>query len=89
MPIPAKRASFSGHPSPVSEKAEQWYAERISSRSDLDNDLSLIEEPVHLENLTQEDLDRSDRFLRITPAKRGSGLSDVSMEHDKYLYEDG
>ncbi len=72
------------------EKAEHWYAERVSSRSGLDaDDPGLIQEPVHLEDLTQEDLDRSDRFLRITPAKQGSGLSDVSMEHDKYLYGDG
>lgn len=71
------------------EKAERWYAERISSRSDLDDESGLIEEPVHLEDFTQGDLDHSDRFLRITPAKRGSGLSDVSTEHDKYLYGDG
>jgi hypothetical protein len=70
------------------EKVERWYAVRVSSRSDL-YDLGLIEEPAHLEDLTQEDLDRSGRFLRITPAKRGSGLSDVSTEHDKYLYGDG
>ncbi|MDQ3387747.1 MAG: hypothetical protein M3475_09160 [Actinomycetota bacterium] len=72
------------------EKAEHWYAERVSSRSGLDaDDPDLIQEPVHLEDLTQEELDRSDRFLRITPARQGSGLSDVSMEHDKYLYGDG
>ncbi len=72
------------------EKAEHWYAERVSSRSGLDaDDPGLIQEPVHLEDLTQEELDRSDRFLRITPARQGSGLSDVSMEHDKYLYGDG
>lgn len=72
------------------EKAEHWYAERVSSRSGLEaNDPGLIQEPVHLEDLTQEELDRSDRFLRITPAKQGSGLSDVSINHDKYLYGDG
>lgn len=72
------------------EKAERWYTERVSSRSGLEmGNLSLIEEPVHLEDLTQEDLDRSGRFLRITPAKEGSGLSDVSINHDKYLYGDG
>ena len=27
------------------------------------------------------------RTLRITPAKRGSGLKDVSLEHDRYLAE--
>lgn len=66
------------------EKAERWYAERVSSRSDFGN-----EEPLHLEDFTKEDLDSSNRFLRITPAKSGSGLSDVSVEHDKYLYGDG
>jgi hypothetical protein len=71
------------------EKAEHWYAGRVSSRSDLSDGLGLTGEPVHLEDLTQEDLDRSGRFLRITPAKRGSGLSDISTEHDKYLYRDG
>jgi len=72
------------------EQAEHWYAERVSSRSILEADISSpTEEPVHLEDLTQEDLDRSNRFLRITPAKQGSGLSDVSIEHDKYLYGDG
>ena len=72
------------------EKAEHWYAERVSSRSDLEADNpGLIQEPVHLEDLTQEELDRSDRFLRITPARQGSGLTDVSINHDKYLYGDG
>lgn len=72
------------------EQAERWYAERVSSRSSLDaSDLGGIQEPVHLEDLTQESLDRSDRFLRITPARRGSGFSDVSKEHDKYLYGEG
>lgn len=72
------------------EKAERWYAERVSSRSDLEAyDPSLIQEPVHLEDLTQEELDRSGRFLRITPAKQGSGLTDVSINHDKYLYGNG
>ncbi len=72
------------------EKAEHWYAERVSSRSGLDaDDPGLIQEPVHLEDLTQEELDRSDRFLRITPARQGSGLTDVSINHDKYLYGDG
>lgn len=71
------------------EKAEIWYAERISSRSDLSDGPGLAEDPVHLEDLTQEDLDSSDRFLRISPATRGSGLADVSIDHDKYLYGDG
>lgn len=73
------------------ERVEHWYAERVSSRSGLEADSSspIEEEPVHLEDLTQEDLDRSRRFLKITPARQGSGLSDVSINHDRYLYGDG
>lgn len=72
------------------EEAERWYTERTSFRPGLgENDHDRIEEPVHLEDLSQEELDRSGRFLRITPAKEGSGLSDVSINHDKYLYGDG
>lgn len=29
-----------------------------------------------------------ERPLRFTPAERGSGKRDISMEHDKYLTED-
>lgn len=72
------------------EEAERWFAERTSSRSGLGTYTpGEDEEPVHLEDLTQEELDRSGRFLRITPAREGSGLSDVSINHDKYLYGDG
>lgn len=71
------------------EKAEHWYAGRVSSRSDLSDGLGLTGEPVHLEDLTQENLEGSGRFLRITPAKQGSGFSDISMKHDKHLYGDG
>lgn len=67
-------------------QAERWYAKRVSSRSSIEADTDPTEEPVHLDDLTQVDLDRSNRFLRITPAKQGSGLSDVSINHDKYLY---
>ena len=31
--------------------------------------------------------DRPYKYLRITPAPQGSGLSDVSINHDKYLAE--
>lgn len=76
---------FGGH-----EEAARWYADRTSSRQapETEGD-DLIGEIVHFEDLTQEDLDKLDRFLDITPAEKGSGLSDVSIEHDKYLYEDG
>ena len=71
------------------EQAEHWYAERVASRSRAEADTDPTAEPVHLDELTQEDLDRSNRFLKITPARQGSGLSDVSINHDKYLAEDG
>ena len=71
------------------EQAEHWYAERVASRSRAEAETDPPEEPVHLDDLTQEDLDRSNRFLRITPAEQGSGLSDVSINHDEYLAEDG
>lgn len=71
------------------EQAEHWYAERVASRFRVEADTDPTAEPVHLDELTQEDLDRSNRFLKITPARQGSGLSDVSINHDKYLAEDG
>ena len=71
------------------EEAARWYAERTSSRLALEPySSSAVEEIVHLEDLTQEELDRMDRFLDIPPAEKGSGLSDVSINHDKYLYGD-
>lgn len=71
------------------EAATRWYAERTLSRPDLETvDPVEIGEIVHLEDLTQEDLDRLDRFLDIPPAEKGSGLSDVSINHDEYLAED-
>ena len=50
--------------------------------------LDLVRQRVLLEDLSQEDIDRSDRFLTITPSERGSGSSDVSINHDRYLFED-
>jgi hypothetical protein len=41
-----------------------------------------------LENFTEEQIIESDRFLTITPAKRGSGSKDVSVNHDRHLFED-
>lgn len=71
------------------EEATRWYAERALPRPNPEvSDTLEAEEPVFLEDLTQEELDRSDRFLDITPAEKGSGLSDVSIYHDKYLYGD-
>lgn len=70
------------------EEAARWYAGRVHARPDPTSPPEEIEEPVFLGHLTQEELDRSNRFLKITPAKEGSGFSDVSINHDKYLYGD-
>jgi flavin-binding protein dodecin len=43
---------------------------------------------VLLEELSEEDIEASDRYLVITPAKRGSGRKDVSVNHDRYLAGD-
>jgi flavin-binding protein dodecin len=49
--------------------------------------LELVRQRVLLENLAQEELDKSGRFLDITPAQKGSGSTDVSVNHDRYLTE--
>jgi dodecin len=43
---------------------------------------------VHLEDLSEEEIEASDRYLVITPAERGSGRKDVSVNHDRYLAGD-
>src|SRR5687768_11489627 len=65
------------------DEARRWYAARARPQPE-----EVVEEPVFLENLTQEQLDKMDRFPDIPPAEKGSGLSDVSINHDKYLYGD-
>ncbi|MBA3473663.1 MAG: hypothetical protein H0T57_10625 [Rubrobacter sp.] len=72
------------------EEAARWYAERILLRLDSETgDVAETEEPTRLEDLSRESLGRSRRFLKIRPAAKGSGLSDISINHDKYLAEDG
>lgn len=71
------------------EEAMRWYVARSSSTrgseaGDSEEDLGI----VFLENLTQEEFDRLDRTFKITPDEKGSGFSDVSTNHDKYLYGD-
>lgn len=44
-----------------------------------------LPKPLLFEEMTQEELDRVPRVLKITPAETGSGFSDVSINHDKYL----
>lgn len=43
---------------------------------------------VLLEDLSEDEIEASDRYLVITPAERGSGRKDVSVNHDRYLAED-
>jgi flavin-binding protein dodecin len=43
---------------------------------------------VLLEELSEEEIEASDRYLVITPAERGSGRNDVSVNHDRYLAGD-
>ena len=73
------------------EQAEHWYARRTMSRwtTEASEDPDGTQEHVSPGDFTQEIPKRSRRFLRITPAAKGSGLSDVSINHDKYLAEDG
>lgn len=58
-----------------------------SSHGD-ESQLELVRQRILLEDLSQENLDKSDRFLTITPAEYGSGNSEVSINHDRYLFED-
>jgi flavin-binding protein dodecin len=43
---------------------------------------------VLLDDLSEEEIEASDRYLVITPAERGSGRKDVSVNHDRYLAGD-
>lgn len=65
---------------------------RTSSRrysADRDeSQLELVRQRVLLEDLTQKELVEFDRFLTLTPAKKGSGSNDVSVNHDRHLSED-
>jgi hypothetical protein len=70
------------------EESARWYAEHTSRQTNAETeDPDWLDEIVHFENLTSEELDNLDRFLKITPAGKGSGFSDVSINHDKYLAE--
>jgi len=43
---------------------------------------------VLLEDFTKEQLEGSAKLLAITPATKGSGRKDVSLNHDRYLAGD-
>jgi flavin-binding protein dodecin len=53
-----------------------------------ESQLDLVRRRVLLEDLSQEDIDKSERFITITPSDRGSGSSNVSINHDRHLFED-
>jgi dodecin len=53
-----------------------------------DSPAEFLEQHVLLKDLTEEEIQDSKRFLYVTPAKSGSGLKDVSVNHDRYLAED-
>ena len=43
---------------------------------------------VLLEDHSEDEIEASDKYLVITPAERGSGRKDVSVNHDRYLAGD-
>jgi Uncharacterized protein conserved in bacteria (DUF2188) len=47
----------------------------------------MVRAHVLLEDLTEEELEGSARFLSITPAAEGSSRKDASLDHDRYLAE--
>ncbi|MBD0327793.1 MAG: dodecin domain-containing protein [Pyrinomonadaceae bacterium] len=75
-------------PETVGERGEPAGGSGQLSSHGEESQLELVRQRVLLEDLSQEDIDKSDRFLTITPSKRGSGSSDVSVNHDRYLFED-
>jgi flavin-binding protein dodecin len=56
--------------------------------STYDSPEEVFQQHVLLKDLTEEEIQDSKRFLYVTPAKTGSGLKDVSVNHDRYLAED-
>jgi hypothetical protein len=64
----------------------RWYTARTQYRPN--SEVGEVGGLVFLEDLTRESRGRSKRFLKIRPSPESSGLSDVSINHDKYLAED-
>lgn len=46
-----------------------------------------LETYLQRQQLLERDYQPAHRTIRITPAAQGSGVSDVSVEHDRYLAE--
>jgi hypothetical protein len=80
--------SRSAHPEEVGEREEPAGGQDEPPSYGEKSQLELVRRLVLLEDLSQEDIDRSERFLTITPSERGSGSSDVSINHDRHLFED-
>jgi flavin-binding protein dodecin len=76
------------HPEEVDEREEPAGGPDKPTSHREESRLELVRRRVLLEDLSQEDVDRSERFLTITPSDRGSGSSDVSINHDRHLFED-
>ena len=71
------------------EAAARWYAERIPTGPDPEQrKLGKSTEPVGFKDSWRGAPRRARRFLKIKPTQSGSGFSDVSQDHDRYLSED-
>lgn len=62
--------------------------DRLRSEQDSPQDLTTLVETAVREYLEERGISTTPRGLRITPAEIGSGLTDVSLDHDRYLAGD-
>jgi flavin-binding protein dodecin len=62
--------------------------EELPHRATLEDLAEALRVHVLLEELSEDEIEAADRRLVITPAKRGSGRKDVSINHDRYLAGD-
>lgn len=76
------------YPKEVDEREEPAGGPDQPTAHGEESQLEMVRRRVLLEDLSQEDIDKSERFLTITPSDRGSGSSDVSINHDRHLFED-
>jgi hypothetical protein len=59
--------------------------DRLRGEQDTPQDLTTLVEAAVREYLEERGISTAPRGLRITPAEIGSGLTDVSLDHDRYL----
>ena len=76
-----KRASVT-LPDDLAEAVETYVRDQDAPPS-----LTVVVQSALRQFLTQRGYLRPRGPLKITPAKRGSGLKDVSQEHDRYFAE--